>query len=322
MRVFLLLLTLLCLAPVLATEWVATPSAVATIYMQPGEQQIARQIGEMAGEECARLVGPLGVKYVADFPIFAYTNRAAFLHDAGPRPLLLGVSYRPSGAIRIDVTGSEGPVRSVLAHELTHTLLNQRLGPYIGSLPSWVNEGIAGYLAESRTRGEASRLSYMRHTDGVLTIAGMESAFQTQQSTDIAYQQSCSMVAWLDYHYPNAWNTLLSQMAVGRSFEFSLYQATGLTPEQWLTKWRTGIPTYLLVLGFLASPAVFSPLSLLLVIVAVRRILQKRKEAREAEEAVERDTPTPTVPALKPYPYAALAGVPILDDIPTPPQCE
>ncbi|HEX2951782.1 MAG TPA: hypothetical protein VHV83_19780, partial [Armatimonadota bacterium] len=204
MRTLLFLAIILCagLSPVFAASWVEYHSPLAIVYVHPGEQQLATQIGAMAGEEYLRIAGTINLSTTPCVPIYAYTDPVEFLRDAGPRPLLLGVSYRPSGLIRIDATGQEGPVHEVLAHELTHSLLNAKLGPSIGNLPNWVDEGIAGYLADPLTAQQQSGASHQRHSDGVLTLDGMDQAFRTGIGDDAAYVQSRAMIAWLDTRYP------------------------------------------------------------------------------------------------------------------------
>ncbi|HEY3378790.1 MAG TPA: hypothetical protein VGL77_14985, partial [Armatimonadota bacterium] len=222
------------LLPLAASQWVGVQSNATIVFAHDNERQIAQQIGAMANEECARLVGPLGLWRITPFPIYAYTSRVEFMRDSGLNPSLMGVSYRPSGLIRLDVTGTEGPVRAVLAHELTHTLLAQRLGGNMGSLPDWLNEGIAGFLAQPVAREDLPGLAHQQHRNGLLTMPAMEKAFATGVGTDAAYVQSRSMVAWLEYTHPGALTQLLDNLVQGKSFPRALEDATGLTPEDWL----------------------------------------------------------------------------------------
>ena len=133
-------------APLFAAEWLGYPTQAVIVFVHPGQQQDAQSIGTMAMEELPRVAAAVGLRSVKQIVIIAYDNRAEFLRDAGPYSELLGVSYRPSGLIRIDISGVEGPVRPVLAHEMTHTLLTQRLDTHLGNLPTWVNEGIAVFF--------------------------------------------------------------------------------------------------------------------------------------------------------------------------------
>ena len=322
MRALILLIIICCcLSPLFAVKWVGHSSRYAVVYVHADEGRIAEQLGGMATEEITRLAPQLGLRRITQFPIFAYTSRNEFIHDAGPRPQLIGVSYRPSGLIRIDVTGQEGPVRDVLAHELTHTLLNERLGENSDRLPDWVNEGLAGYFSTPVSPSQLPGITHLWHWQGILTISQMESAFDGGQNVDAAYQQSMSMIAWLEYHYPGAIKTVLKDLAQGMDFDHALRDAADLSQQQWLKEWEAGIPSYEQWLSLLSSPVLYAPFALLIVLVFILRVRRKRSEVEKASED----------PSSEMLPYSVtstlvhlhtisgdLAQYPIWDDIQTP----
>jgi len=326
MRAFyLLIIFCFSLSPLFAAEgnWVDYPARYAVVHVHPGEGQVAEQLGGMTTEEITRLAPQLGLELrsVTRFRIYAYTSRSEFIHDAGRNPLLLGVSYRPTGMILIDVTGQEGPVRAVLGHELTHTLLNERLGENIDHLPDWVNEGLAGYFSTPVSPSQLPGITHLWHWQGILTIPQMESAFDGGQNVDAAYQQSMSMIAWLEYHHPGAIGIILKDLAHGLDFDHALLDAGGLSQQDWLQQWEAGIPSYEQWLSLLSSPVLYAPFALLIVLVFVLRVRRKRGEVEETS-----DDPSSE---MLPYSVAStlvhlhtisgdLAQYPIWDDIQTP----
>jgi len=283
---------LVCLAvglPLSAATWVGYPAGGVILYVRPGQERLARELAPMTEQELSRIAGELEITQIHSFPIFAYASDVDFMRDTGKRPELLGESLSPGGEIRIDVSGTQGSPRQVLAHELTHSLLDQRLGPYIARLPDWVNEGIAGHLSDPVDANGLEGVSRMIHRDGVLSLDELNAAFPSGPFRDAAYLQSRSMIAWLEWQHPGAVRRLTAALAAGRSFPQALRTASGLTTEKWLTGWRRNVPAIFYWLTFFASPAVYSPLAAILIWAVVRRYLRKKAEEEE-EDTSESET--------------------------------
>ncbi|MHB0939791.1 MAG: gluzincin family metallopeptidase [Armatimonadota bacterium] len=278
---------LVCLAaglPLAAATWVGYPAGGAVLYVRPGQERLAKELVPMTEQELSRIAGALDMTQIRSFPIFAYASGVDFLRDTGKQPDLLGQSQSPGGEIRIDVSGRQWSPRQVLAHEITHSLLDQRLGHEIWRLPKWVNEGIAGHLSAPVEPDQLEGVSRLIHRDGVLSLDEMNEAFPSGQYRDASYLQSRSMIAWLEWQHPGAVRRLTAALAAGQSFPKALRAAAGLTPEEWLSGWQRNVPAIFSWITFLASPAVYSPLAAILVWVAIRRILRKKAEEEEEEE--------------------------------------
>ena len=288
MRTLRIAWVLVCLAAGLplaaAPSWVGYPAGGAVLCVRPGQERLAGELVPMTEQEISRIAGELGITQIRPFPIYAYASTVEFYRDTGTQPDLLGQSQSPGGEIRIDVSGRQWSPRQVLAHELTHSLLNQRLGPYIARLPDWVNEGIAGHLSDPVEPDRLEGVSGLIHRDGVLSLRELDKAFPSGPYRDAAYLQSRSMISWLEWKHPGAVRRLAAAMAAGESFPQALRKAAGLAPEGWLSGWRQDVPTIFYWLAFFASPAVYSPLAAILIFIVVRRLLRRRAEAEEEEE--------------------------------------
>ncbi|MHB9024797.1 MAG: peptidase MA family metallohydrolase [Armatimonadota bacterium] len=291
MRALICLALVLSLLPLHAAGWVAHQTPGVVIYTHRGENTLARQIGRLVELELPRLAAAIGVPSPGPIPIYAFSSQVEFYQQTTPDPFLLGTSSSPSGTIRLDCRRPEPQVRRTLAHELTHSLLNQRLAEYIGELPLWVNEGIAGHLSEPITRAELKGSSELIHQIGILTPEEMEESFHTRHTVDAAYLESRSMIAWLEYRHPGALRRLLDGLAAGQTFPVALHNAAGLTLEAWWQQWQRAVPAFMYWMIWFSSPAVYAPLALLVVILAILRARRKRAEAEEEEEAEEDGEP-------------------------------
>jgi len=271
----------------MAAGWSAVQVPGAVIYVRPGQTTLAGHMREMVQSELPRVAQYFGVQSPGPFAIYAYDSYAEFLEATGINPDLRGESRGPTGEIRLYARGDVDSVRRILAHELTHSVLDQRLGLHIGALPTWVNEGLAGHLSEPISPGELPGASRQVHRNGVLSLDELDVAFSSTGSHDAAYLQSRSMVAWLEYRHPGALRRLVDGLANRKSFEDALGDAAQLTPSEWWKQWETNIPAYIYWLNYLSSPVIYAPAAFLVIFVAILRALRKRREAEEEDEVEE-----------------------------------
>lgn len=289
MRLFIAILALFaCALFCLALSWETSPGRVVVVSVHPGEESVARLVESLAESDVPRIAATLGVALPGPFEVYAYTDGAEFMTDAGRNPYLRGVSYRPSGAIRVNATTTVNELRRTLAHELTHSLLNQLLGDHISILPLWVDEGIAGHCSDPIAPENLQAAAQQMHQQGVLTLYEMEHGFGDDHNNNAAYLQSRAMIAWLEYNHPGALRKLLARMADGEYFPAALQATTGLTAEEWLKRWQQGIPFWINLIPILNSPVIFAPFAILVVIIVILRE-RKRKAEEEAEAMLEEE---------------------------------
>ena len=297
MRIGLIVLLLVWGCQAWAAPWVGQRLGGVTVFVHPGQERLAAEIGARAAVEVPRVAGALGVAHPTPIPIYVYASDTEFLRDNGLDIELLGISLPPTGTIRIVVTDNRELFERTLAHECTHSLIGQRLGMFAGLLPLWVNEGLAGYLSDPVSAAEMPQVAHLVHRDGVLTLDELAVGFDRAGTREAAYLQSRSMIGWLDYHYPGAIPRILAVLATGQPFPTALRKVTGLTPADWLQQWQAGIPAILYWLTLLGSPIWYAPLALIVMIVAIIRILRKRAAANaeddEDEEPEEAPEPAP-----------------------------
>ncbi len=271
-----------------AATWIAHPAGKTIVYTHPGETALAAEVNRFAADAMPRLESALAMT-PTPVTVYAYANRGEFERDTGDAPRLLGVSEQPYGVVRLDATGRRSDVPSVLAHELTHSLLAQRLGDFQGNLPTWVNEGIAGHLSEPVSSSELQGISRLIHRDGVLTLDELHDGFTTGPFRDAAYLQSRSMIAWLVLHYPGVLPRLLDALARGADFDSALVNLTGLHVVDWWQHWQADVPALLYWITILSSPVTYAPVALLVMVLALLRAWRKRREQREQENDEEDD---------------------------------
>ncbi|MEI7833212.1 MAG: hypothetical protein WCJ56_08450 [bacterium] len=286
MRLFVVMLALICCSFLTqAQQWETYQSTIVNVSVHPGQQEVARLVTSLADGDVPRIAATLGVTQPGPFAVYAYTDAVEFMTDAGHNPYLRGVSYRPSGVIRVNATATVAELRRTLAHELTHSLLNQLLGDNIGRLPLWVDEGIAGHCSDPIDPANLRAAAQQMHQQGVLSLDELEHGFENDRNRDAAYLQSRAMIAWLEFNYPGALRNMLAQIASGESFPTALKATTNLTPEIWLNRWQQDVPFWVTLIPLMNSPVIFAPFAILVVVVVILRERKRRAE----EEAIEKE---------------------------------
>lgn len=302
MRIWLALLLVVCMSPLLAQEWVGLRASGVVVYVHPGQEALAREVGDMAVVALPRLTQSLAMRNAAPFDVYAYRSGAEFERATGGGAGLRGISHRPGGTIRLRADEADA-MRLTLAHELAHSLIGRRLGVRVGALPRWVDEGIAGHLSEPLTPDETQAVSRLVHRTGVLGLPELSLAFDDPGRREAAYLQSRAMVAWLTTRRPDAVPRLLDGLSSKKTFDAALSDAVGLTPYAWWAGWRGDVPRILPWLNLVTSPVTYAPLGLLVLIIAWRRL--RRQRARLAEEDPDETEDGSELPASDEVGYSA-----------------
>lgn len=282
----LLLILVLSVIPAWTKEWILTESRELPIAAMhhPGDVKSARVMINIANDETVRIAKYLQMNTMSSIRIILFSSKGEFMAANKPDIGLMGVSYG-ANTIHILYTDDFNSNKSVLAHELTHSLLAQKLGNKRDSLPTWLNEGIAGYLSDPIAPTALKDVSELIGGTGVLTVEQMADAFDNRKgNVNAAYVQARSMTAWMEYSHPGALIKVITKISAGADFNTALKQETGLSINSWWFWWKSNVPAIEYFINFLNSPAAFAPLAFLVVIVALIRKLRKRKEDEEEDD--------------------------------------
>jgi hypothetical protein len=175
-------------------------------------------------------------------PVYLYSDRKEFIRDTGINrsELVLGVATSADEAVRLDASKIfEAPDR-VVGHEIAHIFLYYDLGPSIGLLPLWMNEGIAQVAGGADGDAARARVSDAYVNGRLIPLGDLKSRFPVGDSAGLAYDESQDAVmALLDYG--NGWprvRSLLSELKTAASFDAAMRSAYGMSATDWESQWR------------------------------------------------------------------------------------
>jgi Peptidase MA superfamily len=132
--------------------------------------------------------------------------------------------------------------RSV-AHELTHVLIGHRTFSCLGSLPTWLNEGIAVYGEGGPDKLSLDRLSAAIAKDQLISLRALSGNFsEDPRKADLSYAQSYSVVNFLVASFGQAkLLKLFDHLRGGMKLEDSLNSAYGFGLDALEERWRAAV---------------------------------------------------------------------------------
>jgi tetratricopeptide (TPR) repeat protein len=151
------------------------------------------------------------------------------------------------GKIRIPFPRSpaaQASLNSTLVHEYTHAIIHDITQ---NRCPVWLNEGLAEF-EESRIRKPNLRHLQVAVSNGrPIPLSSLDSAFQSRDAdvAALAYQQSYSLVAYLDQTYRFfRIRRILDKLSEGTSIDDAVQDELRLTSAQLEQRWLRWLPTF------------------------------------------------------------------------------
>jgi hypothetical protein len=133
--------------------------------------------------------------------------------------------------------------RTTITHELTHVLVGHLTFSCLGSVPTWLNEGLAVYSEGGLDPASESQLNNAIRDDQLLTVRSLSGGFSEIPSRAyLSYSQSYSIVKFLINTYGQTkMNFLLTALRDGTTIDEALLRIYGFDVEGLEAAWREAI---------------------------------------------------------------------------------
>jgi len=251
-------------------------------------QELAARVGMEIDAAAPRIATLVGTDDLRPVQAYVYRDRDAFRQAVGiPREsTVVGLATLPSGVIHIDGTGLLASIQRVVPHEVGHVMISRAVGPGLPQLPLWLNEGIAEYVAGQRAAQVDPVALRAVGRGAALGLADLDPAFRRRDAdTALAYAQSASLVNFLVAERgERVIADLLAALRESRNFDSALQQATGFTPPELESAWRSSVARRWRWPLFLRSGAWVLILMVVLFFVGLVRYLRERRRRQEMPE--------------------------------------
>jgi hypothetical protein len=205
----------------------------------------AVRVGDDAVDRAVELLGLAGVEPV-DYFVYASSDALYVAMGAGTSDNVGGQYYAPIRTAYADIAPSESDSNwadNVITHELVHHVFDQATRNPYHEPPTWLNEGLAVFLAEGGAEARSAELGSAVRGGDVLPLEALADAFpRTSRPFSLAYAESVSAVAFLiERHGRGGLADLVKRYRAGSSDDEAFTGALGETAAAFGEAWLASI---------------------------------------------------------------------------------
>ena len=225
-------------------EWDQVSDGVITVWYHGPVQSRAEAILD-AIQETLGIMGPLlGAGVDEPISVTMYNNWPEMRPALPPSSATLrrelvteGQAHSEDGVLL--VLGGAQRARGVAAHEVTHILVFRAGEGVLGSVPSWLNEGLAEYGNIDPGESYTYALRYAIATDNLLPITAMTSQPGNPEDVIIFYGQARSIVRFMvDEYGEEKMRELMATLKGGMNIRNAVPEVYGVGLIELENLWR------------------------------------------------------------------------------------
>jgi len=228
-------------------QWKSLSEGGLTVWFYAGSEGDVRNLLSVGGETLERMGSLLGTE--VDFPV------KVFLYESAEdmQPVLLAGQLSPEGGVitlgevvvsDTAVAANDAFAPDILRHELSHIVMRRAVRGPFGSLPAWLQEGVAVYGQSQPLAEMTSALEAAIKSNRVFSIRSLSSASVGESSGNVSlfYGQSYSVVRFLIDEYGEAkFRDLLAAFREGNRTDDALMQVYGFDQDGLENAWRQSV---------------------------------------------------------------------------------
>ncbi len=155
-----------------------------------------------------------------------------------------GLAYSDFNIVIMGVSGSDATWdKNTVIHELTHVLVGHFAFSCIGTIPTWLNEGLAMYSEGELDGGMKSMLERAIRDNSLISLRSLNSSFsELPEKANLSYAQSQSVVKFLIETYGQEKITqLLAALRDATPIDNALREIYGFDTDGLEDEWRESL---------------------------------------------------------------------------------
>jgi len=226
-------------------QWQSLIGGNMTLFWYEGDDSFAWELMNACQEGLGRLTQEFGAYPERAITIYVYASSSE-LQGAMifPQEWTGGVAFTEFGIIAMGISpDSIDWGKEALVHELTHLVVHQLIFSPYGSLPMWLDEGLAMYNQGDLSPELSYRLEKAISEDKLLSVRGLCSPFSAEpEKAYLSYAESYSLVEYLldNYNGDNMLD-LLTLFKQGNTYDEALTEAYGFDIDGLDAHWRESL---------------------------------------------------------------------------------
>jgi hypothetical protein len=210
-----------------------------------GSSTFARKLHKTAIDTLNRLQLEAGLTVDAPINIYIYSNpddmREAILYEPNWTG---GMAFPEQNIVIIGIAPQNLEWgNNTIKHELTHVLVGHDTFSCLGSVPTWLNEGLAVFSEGSIEESSQQSFEKAVSNDNLIPLRALSGGFSEESDkADLSYSESYSVVNFMleTYGRPKM-QSLLESLRDGETIDSSLKRIYGFNTEELEDAWRKAI---------------------------------------------------------------------------------
>jgi hypothetical protein len=225
--------------------WQSISRGQLTFHWYDGLRAFAQELLNSAADSLDRLGVTTGVAPESPIDMYIYASaadlRQAVLYEPGWTG---GLAYADHNILIIGISPEQIDWgKKTEAHELTHVLVGHLTFSCLGSVPTWLNEGIAVYAEGELSAGSKKALQDAIDDDRLISVRALSGGFSEHPAqANLSYAQSYSLVNFLVEEYgADRLLALFRDLRDGMTIDDALTDVYGFGVEGLEDEWRASI---------------------------------------------------------------------------------
>jgi hypothetical protein len=209
------------------------------------DTSFARTMLDAGLEGLRRNKDQAGLTPEGEIDVYVYPNyddmRDAILYEPSWTG---GLAYSDFNIVIMGVSGSDAAWdKNTVIHELTHVLVGHFAFSCIGTIPTWLNEGLAMYSEGELDSGMKSMLERAIRDNSLISLRSLNSSFsELPEKANLSYAQSQSVVKFLIETYGQEKITeLLIALRDATPIDNALREIYGFDTDGLEDEWRKSL---------------------------------------------------------------------------------
>jgi hypothetical protein len=232
--------------------WRTLTGSTVRVHWYRGDDAFGKRALGIGEEAVARIGKLLGVAEREPVDFFIYSEENAFYDALGPgtRENVGGQANPEIRTLFALITPAEIDARwvaTVIPHELSHLVFDTAVANPYHEPPTWLNEGLAVYLAQGYEADDRSQVRAAVESASLMPLSALTGMFPTTRARfSLAYAESVSAIDHLvRTHGTAALVTLVRAYADGVSDDEAFTRALGIDVATFEAAWlaELGAPT-------------------------------------------------------------------------------
>jgi len=226
-------------------DWQTITSGDLRLHWYGNDQSFAQTMLDAGVEGLRRNKEQAGLTTDAPIDLFVYPNyddmREAILYEPSWTG---GMAFPDYNIFIMGVSGSDSTWdKNTVIHELTHILVGHFTFSCIGTVPTWLNEGLAMFSEGALDDNMQSLLDQAISNNTVLTIRSLNGGFsELADKANLSYSESHSIVTFLINEYGQEKITeLLSALRDAKPIDDALVEVYGFDTDGLEDLWRESV---------------------------------------------------------------------------------